>query len=79
MAYNSSAKARANHAGTVPKQPMMSDEVGKVVTDVFKNRWRTLMSVDDVIADVITLCDSLGLKDSTYFFYSCKSCAGLGS
>lgn len=28
------------------------------------------MSVDDVIADVINLCDSLGLKESTYFFYS---------
>lgn len=41
-----------------------------MVTDVFKNRWRTLMSVDDVIGDVIELCDSLGLKDSTYFFYS---------
>ena len=77
VAYNSSAEARANHAGTVPKQPMMSEEVGKVVTDVFKNRWRTLMSVDDVIADVINLCDSLGLKDSTYFFYSCKFRTGV--
>jgi N-acetylglucosamine-6-sulfatase len=41
-----------------------------VITDIFKNRWRTLMSVDDVIADVIAEVDALGLSDSTYFFYT---------
>ena len=41
-----------------------------VITDIFKNRWRTLMSVDDVVAAVIAEVDALGLSDSTYFFYS---------
>jgi hypothetical protein len=41
-----------------------------VITDIFKNRWRTLMSVDDVVAAVIDEVDALGLTDSTYFFYS---------
>lgn len=39
-----------------------------MITDIFKNRWRTLMSVDDLIADVIHEVDALGLSDSTYFF-----------
>lgn len=46
--WNCSAEARANHAGVVPTQPMLTAEAGRVVTAVFKNRWRTLMSVDDV-------------------------------
>lgn len=49
---------------------MITQETSNVITGVFKNRWRTLMSVDDVIGDVIALVDELGLSDSTYFFYS---------
>jgi N-acetylglucosamine-6-sulfatase len=49
---------------------MLTKEAGVVITDVFKNRWRTLMSVDDVIADVIGTCTKLGIADNTYFFYS---------
>jgi len=32
---------------------MLSLAAGEVITDVFKNRWRTLMSVDDLITEVI--------------------------
>jgi len=32
---------------------MISEKDSKVITGVFKNRWRTLMSVDDVIDGVI--------------------------
>ena len=49
---------------------MLTEEAGVVITDVFKNRWRTLMSVDDVIADVFSTCVRLGVVDNTYFFYS---------
>merc|ERR1712147_460925 len=41
-----------------------------LITGIWRNRWRTLMSVDDVIADVIAVIEELGLSDSTYFFYS---------
>ena len=44
---------------------MLTDEAAAVITGVFQNRWRTLMSVDDVIADVIGLCDELGVLNST--------------
>jgi len=49
---------------------MISEEGAAVIAGVFKNRWRTLMSVDDVIAAVIAKCDSLGVLDKTYFFYT---------
>merc|ERR1712190_382712 len=34
------------------------------------NRWRTLMSVDDVIDQVVQLVEDLGLANNTYIMYS---------
>ena len=61
---------RVGHHGAPGTNALLSPEAGLVITDVFKNRWRTLMSVDDVIAAVIAEVETLGLSDSTYFFYS---------
>ena len=49
---------------------MITDDAAAVIAGVFQNRWRTLMSVDDVISDVIELCEELGVANNTYFFYS---------
>lgn len=68
--WNSSAKVRAGHNGVIPKEDMLTEDAASVITGIFKNRWRTLMSVDDVIADVIAACEELGVLDNTYFFYS---------
>ena len=69
-AWNATARARKGKHGIIPSQPMITREAAEVVTDVFKNRWRTLMSVDDLIGDVVTLCENLGVSDNTYFFFS---------
>ena len=50
--------------------PLITDAEAAVITGVFKDRWRTLMSVDDVIGDVIDLCEELKVADNTYFLYS---------
>lgn len=68
--WNCSKESRASHHGNIATNDMLTPEAALVVTDVFKNRWRTLMSVDDLISDVIGLCDKLGMMDNTYFFYS---------
>lgn len=68
--WNCSLESRKNHHGNIATQPMITAEASRIITGVFKNRWRTLMSVDDVIGDVIALIEELGLSDSTYFFYS---------
>ena len=69
-AWNSSADARRFHHGNIATEPLLTETAAQVVTGVFKNRWRTLMSVDDLIADVVELCEALGVADNTYFFYS---------
>ena len=69
-AWNSSAEARRFHHGNIATEPMITETAAKIVTGVFKNRWRTLMSVDDLIGDVVEQCEALGIADNTYFFYS---------
>lgn len=68
--WNCSLESRAGHHGNIKTMPYLTDQAAKVVTGIFKNRWRTLMSVDDLIADVIKAVDDLGLSNSTYFLFS---------
>lgn len=68
--WNCSFESRRKHHGNIATEPMITAEASKQITGIFKNRWRTLMSVDDVIAEVVTTIEDLGLLDSTYFFYS---------
>ena len=68
--WNASFESRADHHGNIATEPLITEEAAKVITGVFKNRWRTLMSVDDLIADLIAECESLGISDNTYIFYS---------
>lgn len=69
-AWNSSIEDRADHPSDIAVQPMLSEAAAGIISDVFKNRWRTLMSVDDVIAAFMAECDALGITDNTYFFFS---------
>ena len=55
--WNCSAASRSGHHGVIATQPVIDDAAALVVTDVFKNRWRTLMSVDDVIDAVVKACE----------------------
>ena len=66
VAWNCSAESRADHHGNIATEQMISEAESAVITGVFKNRWRTLMSVDDLIGDVVTACKELGVDDNTY-------------
>ena len=57
-------------SGNIATQPMITAKCADYVTLSFKNRWRALMSVDDVIAETIALVESEGLLENTYFLYS---------
>ena len=70
VSWNCSAESRANHHGNIATQKMITDKCAAYVTTSFKNRWRSLMSVDDVISDVINFVEAKGKADNTYFFYS---------
>jgi N-acetylglucosamine-6-sulfatase len=69
ISWNCSAESRANHHGNIKTQPMITPKCADYVTLSFKNRWRALMSVDDVIAETVALVESEGLMDNTYFMY----------
>lgn len=68
--YNCSFESRRNHHEPIPSVPLLTENSARMVTGVFKNRWRTLMSVDDLISDVFDTIDELGLRENTYFFFT---------
>lgn len=49
------------------QEPLTAQEANDT-DNVFRNRWRALMSVDDGIAGVVSTVEELGLMESTYFF-----------
>eukprot|EP01064_Diplonema_japonicum_P016857 TRINITY_DN248_c5_g1_i1.p1 TRINITY_DN248_c5_g1~~TRINITY_DN248_c5_g1_i1.p1 ORF type:complete len:524 (+),score=102.46 TRINITY_DN248_c5_g1_i1:47-1618(+) len=70
VSWNCSFESRADHHYTIRTEPMITEGASAKITQVFQDRWRTLMSVDDVIKDTMALCEDLGIMDKTYFFYS---------
>ena len=68
--WNCSAASRADHHGSIATQPMLDAEAATVITGVFKNRWRALLSVDDVIDATIRQTRRLGVESNTYFLFS---------
>ena len=73
ISWNSSMLSRADHHGNIATEPLMTSEAAAVVTGVFKNRWRVLMSVDDLIAEVIKTCEDLGVADNNILFLFIRS------
>ena len=60
----------AHHHPNVASQAVLTDEVADCIDAAFKNRWRTLMSVDDLVGDVYALTKRLGVHDNTFYIYS---------
>eukprot|EP00040_Diaphanoeca_grandis_P039932 m.260648 g.260648 ORF g.260648 m.260648 type:complete len:521 (-) comp40388_c0_seq1:488-2050(-) len=68
--FNISYAARANHHPTIQMMEMLTDKTVQCIDETFSNRWRTLMSVDDIIREVFAAVENMGLMDNTYFLYS---------
>ena len=68
--WNMTAAQLSKHHPTVASQSPLTDAVARCIDSTFKDRWRSLMSVDDLIGAAVTELDSMGLSDSTYFLYS---------
>lgn len=76
--WNCSIESRKKHHGNIATEPLITEAASRMITGIFKNRWRTLMAVDDLIAEVIQTVGDLGLLDSTYFFYTSDNGFQLG-
>ena len=61
---------------TEPRQ-MTEETVGRV-DEMFRNRWRTLVSVDKMIAKVAQTLQGYGLMDNTYFILTSDNGFHLG-
>ncbi|XP_003227950.2 N-acetylglucosamine-6-sulfatase [Anolis carolinensis] len=51
------------------KSPMLNTSI-EFLDNVYRQRWQTLLSVDDMVEKVLLQLKSLGLLDSTYVFYT---------
>ena len=60
----------SQHHPTVASQSPLTPAVAKCIDSTFKDRWRCLQSVDDLIAAVVDTVDKAGALDNTYFLYS---------
>ena len=66
--YNASSAELADHHWLVAQQDIITLPQAEAIDELFRNRWRTLVSVDDAIAAMVETITDLGLIDSTYFF-----------
>ncbi len=64
--YNASAQTLAGHHWLIAQQGIITDAQGVEIDELFRDRWRTLLSVDDAVAGVVGALDELGVLDSTY-------------
>tara|TARA_B110001452_G_scaffold234810_1_gene213318 strand:- start:85 stop:1779 length:1695 start_codon:yes stop_codon:yes gene_type:complete len=77
-AYNASKEQLAGHHHLIANQDMITPEQGVFIDGLFRDRWRTLLSVDDAVAGVVAAVRSLGAFDSTYFLVTSDHGYNLG-
>jgi len=64
--YNASAETLAAHHWLIAQQGPITADEGAVIDELFRNRWRTLLSVDDAVAALFDALDAIGAADDTY-------------
>jgi arylsulfatase A-like enzyme len=74
--WNATAATRGPRHGNLRTQRPLSAAAGRVVSGVFHNRWRTLLSVDDAVAAVVAACGSE--LQRTFVIYSSDNGFTLG-
>jgi N-acetylglucosamine-6-sulfatase len=70
-AYNFSA---VGHVPFIAEEPPLSADDEARLDRQFNDRWRTLLSVDDLVSDVVAALEETGLAANTFIFYS-SECA----
>ena len=65
--YNYSA---TDHHYVIRSQQPLSDKEGEEVDELFRNRWRSLLSVDDITKELHSLLEKYDQLDNTYFIWT---------
>ena len=71
--FTSSASVKAagaGHAGYIEEAPPITESEAAVFDTEFRDRWLTLMSVDDLVAGVVATLTAERLLDNTFIFFS---------
>lgn len=69
-AYNASGAAIATKAHHVAQNPPLDAEAETWIDVHFRNRWRAIQGVDDMIAHVLARLETLGVLAQTYVLFS---------
>ena len=64
------ASRLSHHVGFVASEPPITDEEAASFDEDFRNRWRTLQSVDDLVEGIMAELEAQGLLNRTFIFYS---------
>jgi len=75
--YNASAEQLSGHHWLIAQQPI-SEHEGQQIDELFRNRWRTLLSIDDAIDAMVDTLEELGISDKTYIFITSDHGYNLG-
>ena len=51
--YNASAVQLSGHHWLIAQQGPITNQESHMIDDLFRNRWRTLLSIDDAIAGMV--------------------------
>lgn len=65
--YNFSA---LDHHYVIRSQPPITSTQAPEVDELFQNRWRSLLSVDDIMIELVTLLQQRDELDNTYFIWT---------
>lgn len=69
-AWNRSFTQRSKHGSVVPRAQALSPQAVRLVDGVWRNRWRALRAVDDLVEALVETVDAHGQLDETYFFFT---------
>lgn len=76
--WNVTQGVLARHHPTISSRPPFGHQTAACIDADFKDRWRTLLSVDDIVRGVFDLLDELRLANNTYVIYTSDHGYSLG-
>lgn len=76
--YNASAEQLAGHHSLIANQEPITEKQGETIDELFRNRWRTLLSIDDAIEGMVQTLQDVGVSERTYFLITSDHGYNLG-
>jgi N-acetylglucosamine-6-sulfatase len=76
--YNASKEQLSGHHALIANQEPITEEQGQQIDELFRNRWRTLLSIDDAIEGMVQELSAAGVLERTYFLITSDHGFNLG-